>query len=196
MMRRPLLCVFDDFFAEIESVREEIVCGEFGPYESPWDGVRYPGIQKDVPEWVKQMFHVKLSKICEAEIQDVATFARLTTLDLPPAPHAIHADSSMAQFSAHLYLSRQWPVGSGTSFWKHRTEGTTHSSKTDVTRVTADSHVEEAWEKYVAVQGAYNRACVHAANLWHRAEPYGGWGSRPDDGRLVLTCFFNITEKV
>jgi len=195
-MRRPVLCVFDGFISQIEEVHHTITTGEFSDYVSPWDGVTYPGINKEVPPWIKELFHVKLSKIVGAEIEDVATFARLTTKNLPPAPHAIHSDLSMAKFSAMLYLSKEWPVGSGTSFWAHKTEGSTHTEKTNADIARADSHREDAWERYVAVQGAYNRACVFAAGLWHRAEPFGGWGVDVHDGRLVLTCFFNIKEDV
>ena len=195
-MRRPELAIFDGFFTNFEEVYQDIVAGEFKDFASPWDAVTYPGINQEISPWIKKLFHVKLSQILDAEIEDVATFARMTTETTAPAPHAIHSDAGMAQFSAHVYLSKDWPVNAGTSFWAHLLDGTRHTPETNIERVRADSHRSDAWRHSATVQGHANRALIHAAGLWHRAEPFGGWGKDQHDGRLVLTCFFNHKETV
>ena len=50
----------------------------------------------------------------------------------------------------------------------------------------------EAWSIMDMCQMKPNRALIFEAGKMHRAEPIGGFGRGPKDGRLVLTCFFDV----
>lgn len=191
----PVIAIFDDFFSAPEFVREDIAAGEFVDHISEWDGVRYPGINKDIPEYVTKFVEERLGEMLHSNIAIQAIFARLTTKLLPEAPHKIHSDKIMSDFSAHVYLSKDWPTNGGTSFWFHKATGAyTHEDGMDET-VAKDMNDVEKWAPVFLASGAFNRILVHDSRLWHCAEPVGGWGTNSIDGRLVLTCFFNAKRR-
>jgi len=188
---KPVLLMADDFFPDPQSARERIVEGIFGDFTSPWDGVVYPGINRDIPESITDWLKMRLGLIVNGPIEPKAIFARVTTKNTGPAPHQIHCDTIMGMYSAHVYISTYWPEASGTSFWTHHSEGPKHTPATDLTRVLEDMNDVSRWTQTMVCQGKFNRLLVHDASFWHCAEPVGGWGENAEDGRVVLTCFFN-----
>jgi hypothetical protein len=96
----------------------------------------------------------------------------------------------MGEYSLHVYLSKKWPEGAGTSFWRHPTQGDRHDDETDIDVIQADQNDISRWMRSFTVQGRFNRAVIHDASFWHCAEPVGGWGTDPHNGRLVHTTFF------
>lgn len=191
---KPVIAIFDEFFDNAEVVRTDVVAGRFEDVVNPVDGVVYPGINKDLPGYITSTIVSRLSEIVGAPVKPTAIFARVTTKSLKDAPHKIHSDRVMGQFSAHIYLSERWPTGAGTSFWVHPSQGERHDKLTDVDLVREDQNSPERWFPGPQVQGEFNRALLHDACLWHCAEPVGGWGTSEMDGRLVITCFFNVEE--
>lgn len=189
-MVRHTILVVDDFLFYPRAVRGEILEQPFADYVSEWDGVTYPGICQTVPAWIQQSIMGILQQLMGAPLQLVTCFARATYPNVAAAPNKIHSDRIMGQYAAHIYLSQVWPPGAGTSFWRHPTEGEYHTERTDTMRVSADANNPEAWSRYMLVQGKFNRLVIHDADLWHCAEPIGGWGEEPSSARLVLTTFF------
>jgi len=192
---KPVIMVADDFFPDPDVMQYQVLNGEFENFVSPWDNVTYPGINKVLPFRVVERLHKRLGEILGAEIQPVATFARLTSKNTPAAPHKIHSDRVMANYSAHIYVSSEWPPGGGTSFWTHKTEGHMQTDDTDVDAVVRDMNSLDMWTRSHTCQGKFNRVVIHDARYWHCAEPIGGWGDNPSNGRVVITCFFNVKEK-
>lgn len=192
---KPVIATFDDFFDEPLVAQKEILDGNFENFVSPWDGVTYPGINQNLPDWVKEYVIERLSAIVGGPIAPVAIFARVTSAATGAAPHRIHSDRLMAEFSAHIYISGFWPEGAGTTFWTHVSEGHVHDDHTDVATITRDMHDASQWERSIACQGAFNRVLIHDASFYHSAEPVGGWGDSPQNGRVVVTCFFNKGSK-
>ena len=115
-------------------------------------------------------------------------FARATYAGLA-AENKIHSDLVMGSFAAHVYLSLDWPAGSGTSFWTNKLLGMRHTAGMDPATIRSNS--VEDWDRYLSAQAVFNRMLIHRGDAWHLAEPVGGWGSTPEDGRLVVTCFFD-----
>lgn len=197
-MSRPVIAIFDDFFEQPDQAFNDIVArGNFEDYISPWDGVRYPGINAKLSGWDSVIIKAKLRRLLGREVMINALFARLTTEHTPVAPHKIHSDRIMGQYSLHVYLSKEWPDFSGTSFWCHKTEGIRHTEKTDIAAIQRDQNQPEGgqWKEELFCPGKFNRALIHDAALWHCAEPVGGWGKSRFDGRVVLTCFFSEVVK-
>lgn len=191
---KPTIAIFDDFFPDPERARQAIVSGQFVDVKNPIDGVVYPGINHQLPGWVEFFVLRRLSVVLNGPVTSKAMFARLTSSVTGPAPHQIHSDTIMGQYSAHVYLSREWPEGAGTSFWSHESEGFMHTEETDIAKISVDMHRREPWRNDLRCQGLFNRILIHDARYWHCAEPVGGWGSTPEDGRLVLTCFFDAEK--
>jgi len=191
---RPVLAVFDGFFRDPEQVRRDILAGPFADVCNPVDGVSYPDINIEVPPYVSEYVVTRLEEIFSAKVNPKVIFARLTRATGRKAPHAVHSDRIMGQYSAHVYISREWPEGAGTSFWTHVTEGSRHDENTDIDLIAKDYNDLSQWEKTINCQGLFNRVLIHDACFWHCAEPIGGWGDSPENGRVVLTCFFDVVE--
>lgn len=187
-MSQPIFAMFDDFFPNPEAVFSEITAGEFKGFLSPWDGVLYPGINQDVPDGIKNFVFTRIEQILNREVQGII-FARVMTEGMT-APHRIHSDRIMGEFSLHIYLSKEWPDESGTGFWEHKTEGHKHTDLTDVELIDREHAQVDQWTRSMLMLGKFNRAVFHDASLFHSAEPGFGWGDSASNGRLVLTVFF------
>lgn len=190
----PRLLIFDDFFMTPNEVLLHLLKGKFADHVSPSDGVRYPGIQ-NAPGLCNVM-HAYLTKVLgrkEARINNC--FARLTSSAEAEAPNKIHSDYGMGEYAAHVYLSTGWPADSGTSFWRHRESGSERRLGAEDADLLKDANDASKWERYSLCPGKFNRCLIHDATLWHCAEPVGGWGAGPEDGRLVLTTFFSLGHK-
>lgn len=184
----PIIEIIDNLFADGKDVRAQILAGAFGDVTSPIDQIVYPAINAEVPEAITVRLHSALSAVMGYAIQANHTFARAMYAGTI-APNQAHSDISMGAYAAHLYLSLDCSMGSGTMFLNHVTQGPVHSADTDVAMVDTNSSTQ--WEPIVSVQAKFNRLLVHRAECWHIAMPTEGWGDCPENARLVLTCFFD-----
>lgn len=182
------LAMFDGFFDEPEQVRQAILEREFVSVDNPVDKISYPNICLDVPLAVREAFVGRLSMISLRPVSAQFVFARLM-LEGEEIPHHVHSDRSMGDYSAHVYLSPTWPDGAGTGFYTHETEG--HRECTETVHANLDFKSMDKWEKNLFCQGSFNRLLMHDSSFFHCAEPLNGFGKTKEDGRLVLTCFFN-----
>jgi hypothetical protein len=185
----PILHIDDSAFDDPQAVRREVLNGEFADVISPVDGISYPGICALIHWDVSQAFAAKIKEKMGVNISVCYMFAR-AMVEGKKAPHKVHSDKIMGDYSAHVYLSRWWPREAGTSFWKHESEGQIHTDKTDLSKI--DLTELDRWTQYEFVPGKFNRLLIHHADFWHMAEPHEGWGDTPESGRLVLTCFFKV----
>lgn len=147
---------------------------------NPADGVIYPGISTDIPTVVKQFFG-----------RPRFLFMRLSLKGVP-VPHQAHDDSLMGKESLMFYLNRQEHCRGGTSLVRHRTTGLFRKPATKGEEIVwhTDTNNPEAWEVYEIAEMQSNRCIMFDASLMHRAEPVGGFGDSPQNGRLVLTAFY------
>jgi hypothetical protein len=143
---------------------------------NPSDGVRYPGIYRNVPTWgVRQ----RLSAFF-GEVRINAIFLRLSPEGVP-VPHQAHHDALVGRYSMMVYLNRPEHCRGGTSLLKPK-EGM---------QWERDTNRPEMWDVVSLCEMQPNRAFIFRADLWHRAEPIGGFGKDARDGRLVMTAFFD-----
>jgi hypothetical protein len=108
-------------------------------------------------------------------------------------PHPVHTDISMGKYSLMLYLNRAEHCRGGTSILKHIESGMVRTPRTEEEFALwqRDMRNPEAWSYVDAAEMAPNRAFIFDADMYHRAEPEGGFGKDATDGRLVLTMFFD-----
>lgn len=174
--------IIDDFLpADVfKLLREHCDKVLFGGVANPADGVTYPGISTDIPQVVKQFFG-----------RPKFLFMRLSLAGVP-VPHQAHDDSLMGSESLMFYLNRPEHVKGGTSLVRHRFTGLFRkpATKGEETVWQTDTNNPEAWEVYELAEMQSNRAVLFDASLMHRAEPVGGFGDSPSNGRLVLTAFY------
>lgn len=186
----PVAVLADDFFIDFDVVRKHFDDAVYQDVVNPVDGVTYPGITM-LPAWmivevlqgVRKM--MGWSPICRT------IFARLS-LAGTKAPHQAHTDNSMGQYSLMLYLNRPEDCCGGTALLQHwNGMERAPTEQADVDLAMRDTNIHSAWSPMLDVAMKTNRAFIFAADLFHRAEPVGGFGSTPQDGRLVLTMFFD-----
>lgn len=156
---------------------------------NPHDGVEYPGISLAVPQVVRDEVLEKLCDIRGESVGITALFVRLSSRATKQAPHQAHTDTAMGAFTLLLYL-QDGP--GGTSLVRHKKTGmnTDPVSPEEFQAWRDDTNNPEAWQVTGMAAMAANRAVIIPSNLMHRAEPIGGFGKGPKDGRLVLTAFY------
>lgn len=99
-------------------------------------------------------------------------------------PHA-DANTSMAGV---IYLHPDPPKGTGTGFYRRKSNNTTRSSGEEI--ISADELLDpDAWEMYDYIENVYNRCIIYEGKNYHTATKF--FGSTPDDSRLTQVFFFN-----
>lgn len=180
----------EDFLEDYEGFREHVESISYEGVKSPYDGVVYPDVSIDIPEEVFKEVKGKLEALFKAEVEVNAMFLRLSTEGVH-VPHQAHHDLLMGDYSLMLYLGRR-EIG-GTSFLKHTELGYTDESIPKEV-FERDTNLKDKWEIVGMCQAKPNKACIFDAGTLHRAEPVGGYGSSVEDGRLVLTAFFEVKD--
>jgi len=173
--------IIDSFLPDFDDFRAWADTQVYAPVVNPADGVEYPGICKDVPVYGTRM---RLQAIMQHPVKINAAFMRLSLAGVH-VPHQSHHDGLMGQFSLMLYLNRPEHCRGGTSLVRH-------VSGDDMAHWEADHSRPEMWQVYSMCEMAPNRAFIFRADLMHRAEPIGGFGDNPTNGRLVYTAFFDL----
>jgi hypothetical protein len=105
--------------------------------------------------------------------------------------------------SLMLYLNRETHCRGGTEIVRFRNEELGEGGG-DMEYGPTDEYGVEIWKEYTNDQYAWervnicemkpNRAFIFDSRLMHRAAPIGGFGSNAQDGRLVLTVFFDLPQ--
>jgi hypothetical protein len=133
--------------------------------------------------------------------------ARITlAADEDQGRYRVHVDPFRV-WSGILYLTPDPLCRGGTEFFRHRRTssdrapisedelpryGLTSFQDIDDKILIPDSKNADAWEPIMTVPMRFNRLLLLRPWLWHTAGP--GFGTRPEDGRLVVLFFFARPE--
>ena len=179
--------IVDNFLDSFDTLERHARSVEYSGVTNPVDGVLYPDVTIDIPDAVKDEVKANLDRIF-GPVKINMMFLRLTAQSTGGAPHQAHNDAAMGSHTLLLYLGE----GGGTSFVKHKQTGMDGQPETDdeYQAWLADTNQPDAWEVTGMVDAAKNRANIIEAEKMHRAEPIGGFGQGREDGRIVLTAFF------
>ena len=135
-----------------------------------------------------------LSQAMESFVYPNSMFFRITTPETEPA--YIHSDRETGAYTCVAYLS-QHDEDYGTAFYRHKATGETHMPPMDdlTAEMMADiTHNRDAWEVTRKVDGAYNRAVIFEAPLFHSRLPLDGIGNTPANARMVWSCHFHTPQ--
>lgn len=174
--------VLDDFLPDFSWWRTWADGRTFVDEVNREDGVTYPAICRDVPTYGARR---RIEALMGRPITLHSLFLRLS-LGGAPCPHQAHHDGLMGDFSMMLYLNRPEHCRGGTALVEH-----VSGQEPDEPTWRRDTNTPEKWRTVSLCQMRANRAFLFRSRLWHRAEPIGGFGSTPADGRLVMTGFFS-----
>lgn len=192
------LLQIDNFAPDIAQVREAVVSGEFSTETGP-DGCTYTGISKlQVPHWFEL-----ISAAIEHPVIPRLSFFRMNVTG--EVPHSwVHSDDICAKFAAVVYMNLPHQCQGGTAFWRHTGLRMESMPSVDEMRETG-THVEwflsmmnrewkdlTFWEQHGFVGMRFNRFITYPTSQFHSRYPFEGFGSTPQDARLVWSCFYDL----
>jgi len=182
--------IFDDFFEDPIKIKALINSAPMEDIKYA-DGVTYPNIvrlplaiENEVTQNLKQIFGPITVEIC---------FARYSFEDVIP-PHWAHSDHEIAQYIALVYLS-DGDLEAGTYVLKHRDLGFETHPREKIFRDALIEHANDRkkWFPTFLAPAKFNRLVILNTELIHAAGE--SYGTTREDGRLVLSVFFNIGER-
>ena len=188
--------IVDDFYSNPSEVREAALLAEY----SKRGGGNYPGLRSepyindDVKNYISDLLGQKISNWHEE-------LSGSFQICIANERSWIHSDYS-SQWAAVLYLSPDTPMGSGTSFFKHKNTGTYGciGAGEDMVDFNGEKISEEMiptehyqnpheWELTDKVASKFNRLVIFNGKMWHMSDPY--FGSSMENGRLTQVFFMD-----
>jgi hypothetical protein len=193
----------DDFATDAVDVRAAVIAGGFSTETGP-DGLPYTGISKyEVPHWHELIAQAMGRKI----IPKLSCFRLNLQGELP---HSwIHSDEICdAQYASVLYLNTPRQCKGGTAFWRHAGLGIDEMPPWE-------AHAERGiggdwflammnrewkdltfWEQAGFVAMKWNRFITYPVSRFHSRYPFEGFGTGPEDGRLVWASFYSLGDTI
>jgi hypothetical protein len=192
------LLQFEGFAPDAEAVRQAVIRRGFTSKQGP-DGAMYTGISLlPTPQWFERVAQLRGCRI----IPRLSCFRMNLAGELP---HSwVHSDDICAKFASVLYLNPPEQCKGGTAFWKHSTLGIDRLPTRESLRerglndvdyyrmIEGEWKKQAVWEQIGHVPMKFNRFITYPTCLFHSRFPFEGFGSGPDDGRLIWICFYDI----
>jgi hypothetical protein len=180
--------VFDDFFKDPHQAKAAIQALPMQD-ERYSDGVIYPNITR-LPVAVALEVKSNLETVFGPRLQHVLSFARYSFKGVTP-PHWAHSDRNIAQFLGLIYLN-EGGDDYGTSVVRHKAMGFEDHPRTEEHKevLLAHANKRDEWEVTFTCPARFNRLFLLNAELVHAS--MGEFGSSKEDGRLVISTFFNV----
>jgi hypothetical protein len=174
------LIVFNDVLPDPHGYREIALASDFKDFKFNEDetycGIGLAGHLLALPKWITAKFPQLTPK--------VSFFRKSPVGQIEPA--YIHADYSMGDWTAILYLNENPPDGDGTTFWKHKDRGFTEVG--EGFDGSADFNDQSKWERWCHVAGLFNRAVLFRAPLFHSRGIFENYGNG-HQARLIQVVF-------
>lgn len=199
------LLIIDDFLPDPLAYREEVLKH---PFHDVWFG---GGMFKNIQVHSTNEHKELLEKVTSKPIHQAYSFLRANYGgEFPHNP--IHNDDDIGGIATILYLNTPDQCRGGTALWRHRETGLTRmptpheikrhgkSPKRVMDRLYADGQDEGNWELVEMADMKFNRLIMYPAACFHsrydataRAH-FEGFGTTPQDVRLIWITFFQWKE--
>lgn len=200
----PSFLIVDDFLKDPWAARRAALALDYDPAKQHGN---FPGLNSAAPldtgavdEAVSQLLGIRLGPASGTQ----HGHCRLTR-KADKGKSGVHIDP--AAYSGILYMSRPEdcarPDAGGTDFFRHRRTGL-ESVPQDPARIAASGYADlnaliedvvnkdtclpAKWERALRVPARFNRLLLFSPWQFHNAAP--GFGSTPDNARLVMLLFF------
>ena len=196
---KPFLVV-DNFVRDPESVRRSALLSGFGTWK-PNKGEVGSSIYDGMNFWGDHGTLLKgLSQALKAPVFPNSMFFRVTNLTTEAA--YVHSDREAGDYTAIVYLSHH--EDSGTGFYRHRetqwdrmpsfAELTAQPDMFDKLKREMVEGSPDTWEQIKFVPGIFNRALIFEAPFFHARHPRHGFGTTPEEGRMVWVAHYSVGE--
>lgn len=177
--------VVEEFFQDFNRVRTHALCSEFYDWLAP-DGEVYQRVCLGrVPGLIDSL------QQAVGSVEILGAGYRLNYEGEVPN-QSIHSDVGWGTHALVVYLSEGQ---SGTGFWRHKATGLSEirAGQFDVLeQIQDDFENADAWELTSYVEAKVNRAVIYRSDLFHSRFPFEGFGTTPENGRLIAVAFFNF----
>lgn len=188
----------ENFAPDAEAVREAVIAGSFATRQGP-DGADYTGISDyPVPHWF-----TRIGEVLGREVVPRLSCFRLNLAG--ELPHSwVHSDDICAQYASVLYLNPPEQCAGGTAFWKHAALGVSYllsREELEARGMDADAFYKlmnrewkdaDAWRQVAFMEMKFNRFLTYPTCFFHSRWPWEGFGTSPQDGRLIWACFYDL----
>lgn len=106
----------------------------------------------------------------------------------------IHADGLFAKWAAVIYLTPFNVAGcqTGTAFWRHKQTGQDRMTEPYDPKLVEQWKDPANFEQTYSVQMICNRLIVYPTQYFHSPWPHHGFGTTPENSRMIWIGFFNI----
>lgn len=198
-MKHTLVQV-DDFHPDPYGLRAAAIKSEFKTVTGP-DGAPYTGVS----QFEDPLFIPLVEAALQGKVTPLLQGWRLNfEKELPHNP--IHSDDLCSGWACVHYMNLPEQCQGGTAFWRHRMLNLTAmpsaaeipSFGTDVPSFEKEMEKDCAdaspWDMAGYVGMKFNRAIFYPTSQFHSRWPFEGFGTTPEDGRLIKVCFFNLTH--
>lgn len=181
--------VKDDFLDTYDALKAYSQYCDFEDIPNPVDGVVYPHICREIPDFIQWEIELRLNDFVGRKIENPTIFMRMSPSGVH-VPHIVHTDNSMGSHSLMLYMN---DADGGTGFARHKETGMHMAPESEQLLQIAidDCNKPDKWIFYDQAKMRENRAVIFDASLFHCALPIGGFGETQSDARIVLTAFFS-----
>lgn len=188
--------VVDDFCTDPEGVKKSAFAAGFDTWR-PNKGEVGSSIYEGMGFWGDhaKMLHALMRAVGGFVVPN-STFFRVTNVGMERA--YIHSDRESGSNTCICYLTDH-AEPSGTAFFMHKRTGLTAMPSLlemqemgilEELKVDMVSRDPDKWVQLDFVRGAYNRALIFSAPLFHSRFPLEGIGSNLEEGRLVWASHF------
>lgn len=193
--------VYDDFIPCPTPIRDSALRAGFGAWR-PNKGEVGSSVYTGMSFWGD---HAPLLRSLSAAfdgrpIFPNSMFFRVTNEDTEAA--YVHSDREAGAYTAIVYLSEHAEDESGTGFYEHIETGLREMptfaelARDPVLFSTLKTQMVEGspehWKQLRFVSGKFNRALIFHAPLFHSRVPKQGFGTTPEDGRMIWAAHFYI----
>jgi hypothetical protein len=199
-MPLPSLMIIDDFLADPHIARSAALALDYDP---AFKNGNYPGLLSTAPLHIAGLDKAAAKTIGVSIMPQAGTthgHCRITLAN-DKGLSGVHIDPCF--YSGILYLSLPKDCRGGTYFFQHRRTGLERvpqdagqmlaAGYSDINQlidevVNADTLKPPRWEKVLTVPMRFNRLILFSPWMFHNSGR--GFGSSPDNGRLVHLMFF------
>ena len=185
--------IVDDFYDNIDNVREFTLSQEFGVTGN------YPGnrtksfASQHIKEYINKLIRPTTGDITLWSDDEYNGAYQYTTAR---DRSWVHADQT-TKWAGLVYLTPNAPLSGGTGLFRHIEtglsaapkfeDGTLNAELLDI--INRDSQDLTKWEMTDRIANKYNRLVLYRGDLFHMSLDY--FGSNKENGRLFQTFFFS-----
>ena len=189
---KPYALIVDDFLDQIdlEYVIDYCSTAVFGCTANPKQDIVY---ENTVEIEDSLSIAKKLSMIMGSEVKTSLLVLRRSS-ENTRCPQIAHDDVEVygSQYSMILYLNKPEHCDGGTSLLRHRMTNETDGTKNEEWK--NDRNDICAFDVELTCQMKTNRAFIFPSRMIHCSQPLGGFGTTPEDSRVVLVALFDLVR--